>query len=315
MQNRSTPAVRDWRYRSHFAYSVGAVPTYSDDANERPNREVKKLNMPRQGDLIFDVGMHLGEDTDFYLKKGFRVVAFEANPTFVQHCNARFSEAVASGKLVIASGAVAPGTTSSVPFYINLKNTHWGTLNHDWVERNERRGAPSKMVEVPRIDILDYFRRYGVPYYLKIDIEGSDIAAAGSLLDMGSRPLFLSIETNINRLECVLEEIELLRGFGYRKFKPVQQETLDGTRLVSLARDGSLFEHVFEYGASGPFGNDLPGEWLDFDGCRGAYRRIFARYRTVGHLSPLFNSRWHAIRKRLERVIGNSGWHDVHASL
>jgi hypothetical protein len=29
-------------------------------------------------DLIFDVGFHRGEDTDFYLKKGFRVVAVEA---------------------------------------------------------------------------------------------------------------------------------------------------------------------------------------------------------------------------------------------
>ena len=271
--------------------------------------------MLRREDLIFDVGMHLGEDTDFYLKKGFRVVAFEANPAFIQHCEARFSGAVASEKLVIVSGAVAPGTVSSVPFYINLMNTHWGTLNRDWVERNERRGAPSKVIEVPRIEILDYFRRYGVPYYLKIDIEGSDITAVGSLQELDGRPQFISIETNINRFRCVLEEIELLRALGYRKFKPVQQETLDGTRLVSRARDGSLFEHVFEHGASGPFGDDLPGEWFDYDGCRRAYRRIFARYRAVGHLSPLYSPRWHTVRKRLERVIGISGWHDVHASL
>lgn len=30
--------------------------------------------------LIYDIGAHLGEDTDFYLKKGFKVVAIEANP-------------------------------------------------------------------------------------------------------------------------------------------------------------------------------------------------------------------------------------------
>lgn len=30
--------------------------------------------------LIYDVGLHLGEDTNFYLKNVFRVVAFEANP-------------------------------------------------------------------------------------------------------------------------------------------------------------------------------------------------------------------------------------------
>ena len=31
-------------------------------------------------DLIFDVGFHKGEDTEFYLKKGFPVVAADANP-------------------------------------------------------------------------------------------------------------------------------------------------------------------------------------------------------------------------------------------
>ena len=30
--------------------------------------------------LIFDIGMNNGNDTDFYLAKGFHVVAVEANP-------------------------------------------------------------------------------------------------------------------------------------------------------------------------------------------------------------------------------------------
>ena len=34
-------------------------------------------------DLIYDVGMHKGEDTELYLKKGFRVIAFEADPDLV----------------------------------------------------------------------------------------------------------------------------------------------------------------------------------------------------------------------------------------
>ena len=34
--------------------------------------------------MVFDVGMHRGEDTELYLSKGFRVVAFEANPNLVK---------------------------------------------------------------------------------------------------------------------------------------------------------------------------------------------------------------------------------------
>ena len=37
-------------------------------------------DMTMQSDLIIDVGMHTGKDTLFYLQKGFRVVAIEANP-------------------------------------------------------------------------------------------------------------------------------------------------------------------------------------------------------------------------------------------
>jgi len=34
--------------------------------------------------LIYDVGAQLGEDTDFYLRKGFKVVAIEANPPLAE---------------------------------------------------------------------------------------------------------------------------------------------------------------------------------------------------------------------------------------
>lgn len=268
-----------------------------------------------QADLIFDVGMHLGEDTDFYLKKGFRVVAFEARPDFVHHCESRFSDAVAFGRLTIVQGAVAAGTASILPFYVNMVDTTWGTLNREWVARNERRGAPSRMIEVRRIDMVEQFRRYGVPYYLKIDIEGSDREAAQSLQAMEDRPQFISIETDINRFSALVEDIEVLRSLGYRKFKPVQQMNIRGSRVLLQTRDGTSFEHVFESGATGPFGDDLPGQWLDYNACRRAYRAIFARYWAVGHLSPFYRYGWHSARERLQRVIGKAGWHDLHASL
>ena len=50
-------------------------------------------------DWIFDVGLHKGEDTEFYLKKGFKVVGIEANPLLYQQARERFSEAVNAGRL------------------------------------------------------------------------------------------------------------------------------------------------------------------------------------------------------------------------
>jgi len=70
--------------------------------------------------LIYDVGLHRGEDTDFYLKKGFDVVALEANPELIAQCKLRFQDAIAHGRLRIIEGAIAPTSAGEkVTFYRN----------------------------------------------------------------------------------------------------------------------------------------------------------------------------------------------------
>jgi hypothetical protein len=41
---------------------------------------------------MYDVGFHRGEDTAFYLKKGFCVVAFEAHPRLAEKGRAMFAD-------------------------------------------------------------------------------------------------------------------------------------------------------------------------------------------------------------------------------
>ncbi len=45
--------------------------------------------------LIYDLGSHNGQDSEFYLKKGFIVVAVEANPTLCDGLKLRFSREIA----------------------------------------------------------------------------------------------------------------------------------------------------------------------------------------------------------------------------
>jgi 16S rRNA A1518/A1519 N6-dimethyltransferase RsmA/KsgA/DIM1 with predicted DNA glycosylase/AP lyase activity len=56
--------------------------------------------------LIFDIGLHQGEDTEFYLEKGFEVVAFEADPVLADQCRRKFSDQIADQRLVIVEGAI-----------------------------------------------------------------------------------------------------------------------------------------------------------------------------------------------------------------
>jgi hypothetical protein len=71
-------------------------------------RVERVAEMNCEPNLIFDVGMHRDEDTDFYLKKGFRVVSFEADPDLVEHCKRRFADQIARDQLNIIEGAIAP---------------------------------------------------------------------------------------------------------------------------------------------------------------------------------------------------------------
>jgi len=57
--------------------------------------------------LVYDVGMFNGDDTDYYLKKGFRVVGIEANPHLIPQLTERFSADIEQKCLVIENVAVA----------------------------------------------------------------------------------------------------------------------------------------------------------------------------------------------------------------
>ena len=70
------------------------------------------LNTAKDPNLIYDVGLHHGQDTDFYLNKAYRAVAFEANPGKAAFCLERFATEIADGRLTLVEGAVTEGSTA-----------------------------------------------------------------------------------------------------------------------------------------------------------------------------------------------------------
>ena len=66
------------------------------------------ISTPKNKNLIYDVGMHRGQDTDFYLKKGYEVIAFEANPDNADFGRKRFSKEIEEGRIDLLS-APLPG--------------------------------------------------------------------------------------------------------------------------------------------------------------------------------------------------------------
>ncbi|MGD9688945.1 MAG: FkbM family methyltransferase [Phycisphaerales bacterium] len=166
-------------------------------------------------DLVYDVGMNDGRDTAYYLARGYRVVAIEADPTYAEEVGGRFAEHVRSGRLVIVNAAVGRqgGRTE---FFICEENRAWNTFDRASLQRP---GVKFRPIEVPVRPFEDILAEHGVPMFLKVDIEGSDHLCLEAI-DPRERPRFLSWEI------ARLDELFLMRDKGYNAFQLISQSTL-----------------------------------------------------------------------------------------
>ncbi len=219
-------------------------------------------------DLIIDVGMHVGYDTEFYLAKGFDVVAVEANPALVQIAEEKFAREIKSGRLRVFGAAVARDRGRASLAVSN--SSELSTLSAAEVAFAERHGAKFHHIDVPAIPFEDVLEEVGIPYYLKVDIEGSDMLCVDALHHFGERPRYISIESNIASagprwaFDEILGDVAALWSLGYRRFKyinqmreyPLPNPPLEGTTFAA-----PIAEAIAHGLASGGFGEETPGRW------------------------------------------------------
>lgn len=208
----------------------------------------------RTDKMIMDVGMHIAQDTSFYLKKGFDVISIEANPLLAKAGEEKLADYIERGQLRILN--IGVGKENGVfPFYVNDTYSEWSSF----VEEIGTREGKYHEIQIECKPLADVFREYGVPYYVKIDIEGHDMVAAEAIREMKVKPRYISVENGFK------EFLDLFREQGYDKFKFINQAEVPNQKEPNPAKEGIYTGHKFEYGASGLFGEDLPGEWLDYD--------------------------------------------------
>lgn len=270
--------------------------------------------------LIFDVGMHNGDDTAFYLHRGFRVVAIEADPALAEQGRRRFAREIEEGRLTLLNVGIAP-QEGTATFWLCEGRSEWNSFDRACASRQ---GHACRPIEVPCRRFASILREHGAPHYIKIDIETHDRHCLADLRGE-ELPKYISIELT------AMAELIKLQSLGYDAFKLVLQghhaavkdETLTlrawvaklvravpqlawiARKLSSLAgklsrASSRLFrgisgasqnnerEWVFPFGSSGPFGEEAPGEWIGFD--EAAFR-------------------WLA----LQRIYPGEVWCDVHA--
>lgn len=257
--------------------------------------------------MIFDFGGHVGQDTDYYLKLGFRVVTVEPNPELAARLRNRFREQIVSGALSVVEAAIAekPGTGS----FFKFEKSVFGTISPDWTARNTQMGAKFEEIQVEYMTVAQLFDQFGCPYYMKLDIEGADIICVEALRHL-PKPSFLSVEVEKHDFAKFSSDVTLIHDLGYESFQLVQQETVPFNKIPHPPREGRPVSHRFPFGASGMFGRDLAEDrWISFEALLRSYEPIVAKHAKYGDFG--LGKAW--LPRQLLRVLRlYPGWHDLH---
>jgi len=212
-----------------------------------------------EDDLIFDFGMHHGHDTEYYLKKGFRVVALEANPDLCASARSKFAEHISSKRLVIIDRALYSVGGEKLSFFVNAEKDDWSSLEKTWAEKG---GHLANEIQVESITLAEICEQFGVPRYIKCDVEGADMLFAEHLCLQPVKPKFVSVEA----ISPVL--LDHLVASGYDRFQILNQYFNGSVVPPNPAREGVFADMRFNGHMSGLFGKELnPGRWVQLDEC------------------------------------------------
>ena len=214
--------------------------------------------------LIFDIGVGSGQDTYFYLNKGFKVIAVEADPIQFDHLQKTFADPIADGSLILINAVASNSTGATVSFYRNDVQQYTSSINP---------GNHSKEYQVSTVDYASLVDQFGTPHYCKIDIEGEDfnfLPATSTML-----PNYMSAELTS------ADAIDKLYQLGYKRFKLVNQfynQVLYNNYVytgvfTSNAVEGSAFSGKFPLWLnphsvlewSGLFGKELGNQWFTYN--------------------------------------------------
>ena len=246
---------------------------------------------------IFDVGMYDGSDTEYYLSKGYRVISIEANPYLIATAEKKFQKELLAGQLVLVNAAICDRHSEKVTLTISIEDLGSSSTIPTMVSDR----SPLESVTVPGVLITDLVKEYGLPYYMKIDIEGADRYCILPLHE-SVKPEYISFEAGKDMEELVRH----LSSIGFTKFKAINQ-----CEFVELSNQESVVFRVKKkiiqlLGYSEP-----------------KYIRIGGQYFSLGHSSGPFpwlsDGNWQTLEDFMTRwntaVRDNQleGWYDIQA--
>jgi FkbM family methyltransferase len=180
----------------------------------------------RAGDLIFDIGANEGSKTEIFLRLGARVIAVDPDQANQDVLKEKFLKYRIVRKSVFVVGKAVSDKNGSQTFWIDEPGSGKNTLNEKWVkilrvdaDKFGKTLGFAESVTVETVPLEDLINTYGLPFFVKIDVEGHEAAVLRGL----QRPVpYLSFEVNLPEfkeegLQCLelLKRLDPLGRFNY----------------------------------------------------------------------------------------------------
>ncbi|MCC6891139.1 MAG: FkbM family methyltransferase [Hyphomicrobiales bacterium] len=175
------------------------------------------------GDLVFDIGAHVGDRVASFRRLGAHVIALEPQPAF----NRTLRLIYGRDRAVIIEAVAVGRVAGSADLRINLDNPTVSSASDAFIEAAH--GAPgwqgqrwTKTLRVPMTTLDALIERHGLPSFIKIDVEGYELEALAGL----SRPVpALSFEFTTIQRDLALAGIARCVALGLRHFNAALGES------------------------------------------------------------------------------------------
>jgi FkbM family methyltransferase len=202
---------------------VRSLRIYYGDETRRAAMDRLYGAFMRPGDLVLDVGAHVGDRIGAFRRLGASVVAIEPQPALV-----RTLKLIYGRDRAVAIEAIAVGSACGlIDLKLNVDNPTVSTASEAF--RQAARCAAgwegqawTSTIRVPVATLDAVIARHGMPAFIKIDVEGFEAEALAGL----SRPAAaLSFEFTTIQRDVALDCLARCQALGYAGYNAMLGES------------------------------------------------------------------------------------------
>jgi FkbM family methyltransferase len=230
---------------------VRSLGIYYGDRKRATAMDILYRQFVRPGDLVFDIGAHVGDRVRAFGKIGARVVAVEPQPALVRTLRLLYGR---DPDVTIEAAAVGRAV-SDAPLYINIANPTVSTASREFIAAAAvapgwRQQRWTQALNVPMTTLDALIARHGMPAFIKIDVEGFESEALAGL----SAPVpALSFEFTTIQRDVARAALARCAALGFTRFNAAlgESQTLVHRDWIDAGAIGTWLDMLADAANSG----------------------------------------------------------------